>query len=325
MVHIGLMKTGTSFIQGRLAANTDLLAEQGLLFPGGARWATQVRGISDLIGGKHHGSGAWAELSAQVDGHDGTAIISMEYLAAVGRPAIERLRDRFPSSEVRAVMTVRDLGRAVPSQWQESVKNRATRSWEEYVEGIRRHDEAGRPFWRQQGADRIAARWAEVLGAADVHVVTVPPPGSPSHLLWDRFAEVAGIGPAAWHRSTRSNPSLGAASTEVLRLLNLATPDQPQAKSRVKRLARRIIAAQAEPEDMIGFEPPAWLHDEADRIVAALTEGGYPVAGDLAELRPVAVPGVDPGSQSDAVRLDAAVRALGALLFAEAAGDTDDD
>jgi hypothetical protein len=32
--HVGLMKSGTTFLQGRLNANRRLLAEQGVLFPG---------------------------------------------------------------------------------------------------------------------------------------------------------------------------------------------------------------------------------------------------------------------------------------------------
>jgi hypothetical protein len=33
IVHIGLMKSGTTFIQGRLGANRARLAAQGVLFP----------------------------------------------------------------------------------------------------------------------------------------------------------------------------------------------------------------------------------------------------------------------------------------------------
>ena len=40
VVHIGLMKSGTTFLQGRLDANREQLAAQGVLFPGPTGAAT---------------------------------------------------------------------------------------------------------------------------------------------------------------------------------------------------------------------------------------------------------------------------------------------
>src|SRR4051812_19355850 len=140
VLHVGLMKSGTSHLQARLAAAPDGLAAAGFLFPGRA-WRDQVNAVSDALGRRQraHGEfeGVWDRMVAEIDAFPGTAILSMEFLAA---PAAETLRpvvDSFPAGRVEAVVTVRDLGRTVPSMWQETLKNGRTWPWREYVDGVR--------------------------------------------------------------------------------------------------------------------------------------------------------------------------------------------
>jgi len=313
--HIGLMKSGTTFIQGRLNTNRDRLAAQQVLFPG-PTWNRHVRAVSDLLGSDKRKPGSWNSLVDEINEYDGTAVVSMEYLAPMGRPRIKVLRDSFPESDVRVAVSVRDLGRGVPAMWQEAIKNRRTWTWEEYVRSIEKGGEPGRRFWRQQHAAKIVRRWGSVVGADHTYVVTVPPPGADPGLLWDRFSEVAGIGPASWDEAPRANESLGAASTMVLRQLNFATQDLPLSayKKRVKALAKYVMGGHRGEEDPIGFTVPAWLREESARVLADLQDSGAHVVGGLADLEPVDVPGVDPATVADAAQLDAAISALTGVL-----------
>jgi hypothetical protein len=313
--HIGLMKSGTTFIQGRLNTNRDRLAAQQVLFPG-PTWNRHVRAVSDLLGSEKRKPGSWNSLVDEINAYDGTAVVSMEYLAPMGRPRIKVLRDAFPESEVRVAVSVRDLGRGVPAMWQEAIKNRRTWTWEEYVRSIEKGGEPGRRFWRQQHAAKIVRRWGSVIGADNTYVVTVPPPGADPALLWDRFSEVAGIAPDTWDEAPRANESLGAASTMVMRQLNFATQDLPLAayKKRVKALAKYVMGEHRGQEDPIGFTVPAWLREESARVLSDLQASGSRVVGDLADLEPVDVPGVDPATVDDAAQLDAAVSALTGVL-----------
>jgi hypothetical protein len=313
--HIGLMKSGTTFIQGRLNANRQRLALQQVLFPG-PTWNRHVRAVSDLLQSKNRKPGSWNSLVDEINGHAGTAVVSMEYLAPMGGPRIAVLRDAFPDTEVRVVATVRDLGRGVPAMWQESIKNRRTWEWPEYVRSIEKGGDPGRRFWRQQHSAKIARRWGSVVGHDHVYVVTVPPPGAPSGLLWDRFCEVVGIAPDAWDDAPRANESLGAASTLVMRELNLATGDLSlQAyKKRVKALAKHVMGANRGAEDPIGFPVPDWLLRESDKITAQLESSGARIVGDLADLTPVDVPGVDPTTVGDRAQLEASIAALAGVL-----------
>jgi hypothetical protein len=206
--------------------------------------------------------------------------------------------------------------------WQEAVKNRSTRTFDEYVASIRdasRNEggDSGKRFWRQQHAGRVVSRWAEVVGAPHVYLLTVPPPGAPGETLWDRFREVAGIADEpSWAEARRTNESLGAASTLVLRRLNLLTEDLPvkDYKRRVKAVGKHLMPAHRPDEDAIGFTVPPWLHEEAKRIQDQLARSGAQVVGDLADLTPLDVPGVDPAAVDAATELEAALAAFEATL-----------
>jgi len=313
--HIGLMKSGTTFIQGRLNTNRERLGEQQVLFPG-PTWNRHVRAVSDLLGSDKRKPGSWNSLVDEINEYDGTAVVSMEYLAPMGAPRIKTLHESFPGTEVRVAVTVRDLGRSVPAMWQEAIKNRRTWGWEDYVRSIQKGGEPGKRFWRQQHAAKIVRRWGSVVGEDQVYVVTVPPPGAAPGLLWDRFSEVAGIRPDSWDDGPRANESLGAASTLVMLRLNLATHDLPLAayKKRVKALAKHVMGGHRGAEDPIGFTVPAWLRQESARVNDSLERSGARLVGDLSDLEPVDVPGVDPATVDEAAQLDAAVAALTGVL-----------
>jgi len=316
VVHIGLMKSGTTFLQGRLTANRRRLAAQGVLFPG-PTWRRHVNAVQDLMGHAGHTPGSWDSICQEINAHPGTAVISMEYLAWAGKRGIRIISESFGDAEIRVVEGVRDLGRTVPAMWQEAVKNRSVRTFAEYVDSIRTEGEAGQRFWRQQDAGRIASRWAEVLGPDRVYVVTLPPPGTPGEVLWDRFSRVAGIAQEPdWDMPTRSNESLGAASALVVRRLNLMTGDLPVKgyKRRVKALAKHLMPGHRSQEDPIGFTVPDWLRDRADRIRREIVRSGVHVVGDLDDLAPLDVAGVDPDGVDAASQLEAALAALDATL-----------
>ncbi len=316
VLHIGLMKSGTTFLQGRMNANREQLAEQQVLFPG-PTWARHVRGVSDFMGSKKKSAeGAWASLRDEINAYDGTAVVSMEYLAAMGPAKVKLIPDEFPDTELRVVVTVRDLGRSVPAMWQETIKNRSTWEWDEYVRSIRMGGRAGRNFWKQQDSGKIVSRWAEGVGADSVYVITVPPPGAPSEALWDRFCDVAGIGPGEWAEAPRANESLGTASTLVLRRINLETQDLTlqQYKKRVKALGKYVMSENRKAEEPIGFTVPAWLRKRAEKARKEIAESGVHIIGSLDELDPVNVRGVNAGKVSPEAQLDAAVAALAGTL-----------
>lgn len=321
VLHVGLMKSGTTFVQGRLEANRDALAARGVLFPG-PTWAHQTRAVQDLIGSPHGRPGAWAELVAEVRAWPGTAVVSMEYLGPVAPQRIRRITSDLAGTPVEAVVTVRDLGRAVPAMWQETLKNRQSWGWAEFLADLREPSDevgAGRRFWRQQDAARVVARWVEGLGADRVGVVTVPPAGAPAEVLWERFLDAAGLASVAdvpWVPAPRANESLGLDSALLLARLNeqVADLDTATYNKQVKAFAKLGLVRRRAQEPAIGFTVPDWLHARAEELAGALAAGGARVVGDLADLRPQDVPGADPASVDAAAERDTAVAALALLL-----------
>ena len=202
--------------------------------------------------------------------------------------------------------------------WQESLQNGGSVGWREYVDSLGRRRKPARAFWRQQGMARIVENWVDALGPERVTIVTVPPPHAEPGLLWDRFCEAARIDGVGTAQGDRANTSLDAASALVLRELNLRL-----AKSELSLvdyhklvkfgLAKTVMAARGGPA--IGFTPSPWLVGRSVEITARLRASGARVVGDLAELQPLEVPGVDPDLLSAEDRFAVAVDVLHRLTM----------
>jgi hypothetical protein len=101
-----------------------------------------------------------------------------------------------------------------------------------------------------------------------------------------------------------------------MRRLNEATEDLPMPayKKRVKALGKHVLVQRKREEDPIGFTVPTWLRRTSVRMNKKLAESGVRVVGDLTELEPVDVPGVDPAGVPVEQELEAAVSALATVL-----------
>ncbi|MBI2245947.1 MAG: hypothetical protein HYU55_19040 [Nocardioides sp.] len=322
VLHVGTMKSGTTFLQNVVANNREALREQGVSFLG-RKWREQIKAAQDAIehGGKGQPElspdGPWARIVREVEAWPGTALFSVEFFGARKPSKIEQIVGSLGTTPVTVVLTVRDLARTIPSMWQESVQNGGRATWADYLVAVReeRKDSAlANSFWRQQGVAAMARRWAAVVGTENVVLVTAPPKGAPSNLLWDRYAGVLGVAPESCSLDVPANPSLGLASTLVLRRLNEELAAAPLSRGayhqKVKRaLAKNGMARHRREEPVLGLDEP-WVYQRSEQEIAALRKLGCPVVGDLAELTSHPVPGVQPEAVSVEQELEAAVRGL---------------
>jgi hypothetical protein len=326
VLHIGAMKSGTSTIQHQLQYHHDVLGAQGFCFPG-HRWRRQILGVLDVLDQQRDGQvvpgseGAWQRLLDELAAHDGTGIISMEFLGPTPPDYIAKVVDSLRPADVQVVMTARDLGRNVPAMWQEGLKNRATWTWPEYLRDIASTEKPrtghSRRFWRQMNYPFIAEKWLEVVGRDRFTLVTVPHPGSGPDVLWQRFCGVVGLDPSAFPPVVAQNVSLSAASAQVLRALNASLPEDLSLFHYQKvvkhQLAKQGLPGPSGPGDRIGFDAD-WVDQRADRQIMRLRDLGVRVVGDLEELRPVAQAGIDPTTCPPQDALDAAMEALTYLV-----------
>ncbi|HET6627375.1 MAG TPA: hypothetical protein VFG63_13385 [Nocardioidaceae bacterium] len=322
VLHVGAMKSGTSYIQNRLFANQEVLRDQGVLVPGRS-WRDQVLAVTDVLEHKRVGpvsaEGKWQWLLDEAAAWPGTVVVSMEYLGPIGQEKIRKVVDSFPDVDLHVVMTVRDLNRNIPAMWQETVQNFRVWTWKEHLDGVRgwpeEHNPPGDNFWRQQDTPAMAGRWAEAVGPQSLTLVTVPHPGADSDVLWHRFCSVAGIDGDACAPIPRTNEALGAASTLVMRRLNELLRESGLAwkdySVLVKfGLAKAGLALHKGEEPALGFPVPRWVKRRSKEMIERFEALGVRVEGDLAELKPVPVAGTDPSSVSEREQLEAALVGL---------------
>lgn len=248
-LHIGAMKTGTTYLQQLLFANREQLAEAGLVVPG-RNWGRQVRGVQDIMQlGRTDGHirrmsrGAWQELLGDaLSAPDNVSLISVEFLSFADPRRARRVMRSLAGADVRVILTVRDMASSLPSQWQTLVHNSGRHSWPQYLAAMPRA--TARPvalvgrvrplvgeFHRTQNVARMLATWAPHLAPGALHVVTVPRRRERPDELWQRVAGVIGVDPGAVTQPPEDhNPSLGYASTELVRRLNIRLGRLPQSQ-----------------------------------------------------------------------------------------------
>lgn len=331
-LHVGLPKTGTSYLQSLAWANLPELRRQGLVVvpdPGptaqgrpGAEVMLAARGRLKPGRDSLTAEEVLDRLAAEVaDAGEADVLLSQEQLAGCTRKQVRALLERFGDREAHVVVTARALSRQVPSAWQERVKTRSTVPFEDFVVAVRDRTEDAKGFWRNQDLPAALTRWGHTLPADRVHLVTVPPESGTNELA-SRFFGVLGVDHLRLQAAqTRSNTSLGAVQAELLRRVNVALGDRlPKPRlgyDLVGRwfLADKFLAAQGGPAPLL----PAWAEEWCDGLAQEWTvtvrEAGYDVRGDLADLLPDAAHFAGPGAEvDDAALLDSALRALADVL-----------
>ncbi len=304
-LHIGTMKSATTYLQQLASTNRTGLIEAGVRWPGGE---LPFLALADALGrpdSRVGQSGAWAALTRQFDEFDGDAAFSNELLAPLGPNKIAGLVEALSPAQVHVVITARDLGRVIPSHWQTTLKNGSTTAWSQFVTevcsepvgsgNVARRKDTGSWFWRRHDVAAILTRWQAQIPAERMTLVTVPPPGSEPRVVGDRFLSVLGVDPSGFEQPTYENTSLGASSAEVLRRVNLAVPDLQQHHYRWgvrNALVRHVLSGRAEQEPRFGLDGghQAWVCARAERMIEEIRASSVRVVGSLDDLRPARLP-----------------------------------
>ena len=299
-VHVGLQKTGTSYLQAAMLNSREALAAHGLdLVPPTKRESFELMlVVRDRYGSRRDpvsDERILRRFSGQLDAAAGPrAVLSQESLAAAGPRQIERLLAACGDREVHVVATVRDLARQLPSSWQEQVKAGGTSPYPQYLEDLQELERTGngRNPWIHLDPPRVLGRWQRAVPASRIHVVTVPPSGSSTTLLLARLARVLGVDPVHLEPEDRpSNSSLGHVQAEILRRVNAELGDGIRGShvygDVVKRaFGRRVLAPQPSARKiLVPAELRPWCDAVTERQVAELAAAGYHVEGSLDDLR----------------------------------------
>ena len=291
-LHIGAPKTGTTYVQNVLWANSASLRKRGILLPGTSRAHEQA--MADLRSAPWKDPDApwtWDRLVDQLGRWHGDVIISNEGLGAATREQAARAVASLAGAEVHVVVAGRDLWRTLPSMWQQSVRARSVWSFETFLRAVQTG--SFETFWEEHTPERMFRRWGDLIPPTQRHLVTVPPPGAPYDTLWRRFADVLGIPDGLCElKVLASNPSLGATEIEVLRRVNQALGDRyPHRKPYQNVVQRHLVDAVLRKSSNgmkfgLGPEQAGWVLERAEAQIEELRAYPCRIVGDLEDLRP---------------------------------------
>lgn len=315
-LHIGPMKTGTTYLQRLMADNQEALRSQGVLFP--AR-IEQSRGVRDVMGlhleddtpGEF--DGAWARLRDQMFAFEGRAsLVSHEFLSFAHKPRAKAITSSLHPAAVNVVLTVRDASRVLPSAWATATRNRSTASWQEYVDALLAGPDAAGDQWRKsmRAADvpRMLKTWRRLVASDRLHVVIVPRPGAPPHLLWERFAKVLAVDPSRLDGAIgRLGESYGYYSADLMRRINthlLHLPKPVYHRIRKHLLDEVLDKRVGEPKVPITRAVTEFAARWNAATVDAIRASGARVYGDLADLE------LAPGETAEAAETPSATDLL---------------
>ncbi|WP_110182681.1 hypothetical protein [Nocardioides solisilvae] len=328
LLHIGLPKTATSYLQTIVWSNREALREAGVVVPGRERrdhlWASRVvREDPHLHRHPEHHATAWRRLVDELAEAPGTGLVSHEFFAAAsGRQAREAVAALAPA-EVHVVLTAREPLGLFTASWQESLKNGGTRPMADYGRSESRSPEAIWD-WRTLDLSLVLGRWAKAVPPERIHVLPLDPSAAREE-IWHRFAALLGVDPRAFDLSRSfPNASMGVVEAETLRRVNLSLQgsDHPFERAFDKGVYLRTFLADERLVPRAGekFWPePDQVEDcraRGRRAVDLLDRGGFVVHGDARhllvpdELEPRRVP----ASVTDSEVARVAVDLVGTLL-----------
>lgn len=330
-LHVGLPKSGTSYLQAVLAENKTRLADRvGLLFPGKS-WQDQVKAVRDARSQKRHGgssgdAGAWNRLVQEISDWDGDAVVSMEWLGGAPTDQVAHAVASLAPSRVEVILTVRDLARTIPAAWQEFLQNGEVWSWSEFLGAVSSENPRATPRGTCSGRNRTSGRsWPS--GAT-----RSPPPAACRHAPAGgnaRRRALVALLPGArdrrqplrrertWQQRV-AGPRVNGADAAAQRGLPGTRGGVEALRGDVQAGTRQTRTVQAkargEPPRRLPPELEGWARARTTQQVAAIAASGAAIVGDLDDLRPVFGPPETAGDEAttDGV-LAAALEGLVAL------------
>lgn len=298
-LHVGTAKSGTSFLQDLWWQQRDELRGRGLLLPGSGRRdhfaaAAVVKDMTDVVrtlGARE--LDAWRRLVDEAREWSGDVLVTNEHFSDSPPEAVAAALADLASAaeEVHVVLTARDLGRVLPSAWQQRVKMGARQPYRRFLATVRR-GEGDQKFWRYQDVSAILDLWSASIPAGRAHLVVVPPAGAPREELWLRTSAVLGLDPTGLDtEARRPNDSLSLVEAELLRRVNEGVP-RPQRSPALTRhvkgtfVPRALVGSAAREGFVVPERHHAWIRERSQETVAGLRASSYDVVGSLDDLLP---------------------------------------
>ncbi|QIX27651.1 hypothetical protein ncot_14385 [Nocardioides sp. JQ2195] len=219
--HIGLPKTGTTYLQKILWNNREELERSGISLPAAGHrrslWAAlDLMGNTRLDRRHPDAPGSWERLCQELDSVEGTALLTHEFFCGATAQQVERAVARLAPAEIHVVITARDAAGMLTAGWQEHVKNGGVSTLREVAE-LAEPAEFG---WWVWDLGQVVERWAGAVPAGRIHVLPMPERSEGPDQHWRNFAKVIGSDAVIEGAEAEANRSLGVVQAEALRRVN---------------------------------------------------------------------------------------------------------
>ena len=290
-LHVGPVKTGSTYLQSILWNSRDALREQGVLLPG-AHPNEFFLAANDVQGGRFvlvdlpESEGAWTRVAARAGSWPGRVLITCELLGFSERDHVQHVVSSLAPATLHLVVMARCRADMLPSVYQETVKMvDPDQSWEDFLRAYR----GSHGTWRHSPGT-ILGRWLPYVPPQRVHVVTVPRRAADPGLLRRRFARATGIDDSRLSTTAAANTSLDAIDVELLRAVTARTSERLDRRAQrglighLIPLLRELDRPRRPLRLPASFQP--LMSEAAVRDMAAIGAAGCHVHGDLDELLP---------------------------------------
>jgi len=226
IVHVGQMKSGTTYVQEILSKNRVGLLQQNIVYPGG--WLNQQPAVYGICGS----SVPWVKdkkpYQAKADklrdeirdakdkGHD--VLLSAEALSSCDEEGIESFLD-FIGGADRVIFSVRSLHKTLPSAWQQILKTGSYISIMEFFQQMDNtwNEKSGR--WQTYAYGECIKRWSKFL---PINTYVLPNKIITPKDPWNLFCSAAGLSDIsdAIYPAKEENTSFSKESSDIIRVLS---------------------------------------------------------------------------------------------------------
>jgi len=299
LLHIGVHKTGTTAIQDALAHARPELSQWNVHYPGTAQAHRKVassamnRRLGWQVGGAPAPDPAvWENFVQRAKAFSGITVCSSEFFAESDDATAGQIIERIGVANVHVVITLRNLGKILPSAWQQILKSGYEHGYVHWLENVVLSDKKepkSEVFWARHRHDIVVERWARLVGKDRVTVVVVDDTNRDG--IFQDFENLLGLpeGSLLKHRRRSLNRSMTAAESELLRSLNETLGGgkgwRPYGNAAHNGLIKGIVEGRTPGADEQKLQTPQWALDIAARYaatyVAAIKASGVNVMGDI--------------------------------------------
>lgn len=243
IAHVGLMKSGTTYIQNTLRKNKDELLKNGILYPG--EQFNQQHACYGICGNdipwvspRRRWAALGREMLSEIQAYKQNVLISSEGLSSMDESGVNRFCERVGGVDY-VVMTVRNFQKTLLSAWQQNIKGGGKSTLIQFLDRLEEQKKKNSGLWRTYAFGEIAERWSR-HASVELIVVSENADSSQSFLLseFNRILGVTLTEPAKISESEK-NSSLLFDDVEVLRHINVLHSGLPKVER--ERMIRRLL------------------------------------------------------------------------------------